>query len=242
MSSLMVPSMHAPQAIANTPIDRSNAAETDRMLYLLRRNTLYTNPYFSRVISWSLNPKIEPQPPVDYILALINQARERIEALSIDRELTICALKTVPNITCERIWEGINHGLNMLPNNDPEIDDMTATVVKVTDEIRGLKDLIWGVQKAVWEDPIMVQKYPVRPGVSVITYELQRTILRRAADEAAAFAATVSSLEMEEDDFECGLGIEVLEVTGPTSYDGDWVDEEMERDNEERKNAEGGIA
>jgi hypothetical protein len=130
----------------------------------------------------------------------------------------------------------------MLPNNDPEIDDMTATVVKVTDQIRGLKDLIWGVQKAVWEDPIMVQEYPVRPGVSVITYELQRTILRRAADEAAAFAATVSSLEMEENDFECGLGIEVLEVTGPTSYDGDWVDEEMERDNEERKNAEGGIA
>lgn len=130
----------------------------------------------------------------------------------------------------------------MLPNNDPEIDDMTGTVVKVTEQIRGLKDLIWNVQKAVWEDPVMAQEYSVRPGVSVITHDLQKVILRRAADEAAKFAASVSSLEMEEDNSECGLEMGTLEMTGPTSHDGDWVDEEMEMDNEERKNAEGGIA
>ncbi|KAI5848543.1 hypothetical protein DFP73DRAFT_524822 [Morchella snyderi] len=241
MSSLMLPSMDTPHAIANTATDLSNAAEKARMLYLLRRNTLYTNPYFSKVISWSLSPKTEPQPPVDYILALINQARERIEALSIDRELTISALKTIPNITSERIWAGINRGLKLLPNRDPEIDNMTETVVKVTEQIRGLKDLIWSVQKAVWEDPVMSKEYPVRPAVSVISYDVQRMILRRAADAVAKFAATVSTLEMVEDDLECWPSMEIVEVTGPTSYDEDWVDEEMEKDNEERKNAESRI-
>lgn len=151
-------------------------------------------------------------------------------------------MKAVPNITCERIWDCINHGLKMLPNNDPEIADMTETVIKMTEQIRWLKDLIWSVQKAAWEDPITAQEYPVRSAVPVITHDLQRMILRRAADEAAKFAASVSNLEMEEDDSECGSGMVTPEMTGPTSYDGDWVDEEMERDNEERKNAECGIA
>lgn len=196
----------------------------------------------NRVIAWVLNPEQEPQPPIDYILALVNQSRERIEALSIDRELTLCALKSIPTLTCDSIWAGINHGLRMLPEHDPDIDDMTGTIVEVTEHIRELKDLIWRVQCVVKSDPALVKAYPMDPEITVFDYEPQRAVVKRAAERAARFEAEMGRWGGEESDSDSEPDLEMAPASGPTSHDGQWVDEEMERDNKERNIPNGGVA